>query len=167
LGGTLDELRQTVDRLATDAERESARRLSSATRWDRVYLMLGLPAAMLAAIAGATGLASAAGRIPAAVITLVSAALSAAVIFLDSQKRAATNRALSGGWDGLAGDARLFRIRRLGGDYIVEGVSPEARRRLRDQDELIDNEMRDLLHRQARLRAGHIPAEPSLAAASD
>jgi hypothetical protein len=159
LNDTLDTLRQTADRLASDAERETALRLRSAARWDRAYLILGLPAAMLAAIAGATGLASTAGRVPAAVIALVSAGLSAAVIFLDSQKRAATDRALSGGWAQLAGDARLFRIRRLGEDYILDAPSREGQRQLRSQKEAIELELRDLLHRQAQLRGGEIPAE--------
>ncbi|MGC0341112.1 hypothetical protein [Streptomyces sp. SLBN-8D4] len=50
--------------------------------WRFAHAALGLPAAVLAGISGATGLSSADARIPAAVLALVSAGLSAAIAFL-------------------------------------------------------------------------------------
>ncbi|WP_460060686.1 hypothetical protein [Streptomyces sp. YKOK-I1] len=50
--------------------------------WRFAHAVLGLPATVLAGISGATGLSSADARIPAAVMALVSAGLSAAIAFL-------------------------------------------------------------------------------------
>src|SRR5437016_5220419 len=55
-----------------------------AALYGRAYYALGLPSVALAALAGAAGLASTAGRVPAAIIALVSAALGAAATFLNS-----------------------------------------------------------------------------------
>ncbi|MFF7638812.1 hypothetical protein [Streptomyces canus] len=62
---------------------EQARKNRSRRRfWRFAHAALGLPAAVLAGISGATGLSSADARIPAAVLALVSAGLSAAITFL-------------------------------------------------------------------------------------
>ena len=53
-----------------------------AKRWGLVHLALGIPAAILSAAAGITGLAISAGRVPAAIIALVAAAVSASSAFL-------------------------------------------------------------------------------------
>jgi hypothetical protein len=71
---------------------------------------LGLPAAVLAAVAGATGLVSAAGRIPAAIIALVAAGLTAAATFLKSDENQKTNITMSAAWSQLADDARLQHL---------------------------------------------------------
>jgi hypothetical protein len=58
-----------------------------AERWRRIELWLGIPAAGLAAIAGAAALASTAGRVPAGIVALVSAALGATLAFLNPSQR--------------------------------------------------------------------------------
>jgi hypothetical protein len=78
--------------------------------WGRAYYLLGLPAAVLAAVAGATGLISAAGRIPAAVIALVAAGLTAAATFLNSDENQKSNIVMSAAWSQLADDARLQHL---------------------------------------------------------
>ncbi|MEU6847442.1 hypothetical protein ABZ930_36825 [Streptomyces sp. NPDC046716] len=50
--------------------------------WRFTHAALGLLAAVLAGISGATGLSSADARIPAAVLALISAGLGAAITFL-------------------------------------------------------------------------------------
>lgn len=80
-------------------------------RWASAYYFLGLPAAVLATIAGATGLASTAGRIPAAIVALVSAGLSAAATFLNSNVNKEQSSRLSAGWQELADDVRLVVLR--------------------------------------------------------
>src|SRR5487761_45424 len=72
--------------------------------------VLGLPAAVLAAVAGATGLISAAGRVPAAVIALVAAGLTAAATFLNSDDNQKSNIVMSAAWSELADDARLQHL---------------------------------------------------------
>ncbi|MFE5140696.1 hypothetical protein ACFRDV_23975 [Streptomyces fagopyri] len=62
--------------------------------WRVTHALLGLPAAVLAGVSGATGLSSADARIPAAVLALVSGGLTAAIAFLkpDVHQRAAHAR---------------------------------------------------------------------------
>lgn len=78
--------------------------------WARAYYVLGLPAAILATTAGAAGLASTAGRIPAAITALVSAALTAAATFLNSEQNRKKNDELSAAWQALADQARIFML---------------------------------------------------------
>jgi hypothetical protein len=58
-------------------------------------------------VAAATGLASAAGRVPAAIIALTAAGLTAAATFLNSDQRGTANDALGGAWQELADNARM------------------------------------------------------------
>jgi len=80
-------------------------------RWGSAYYLFGLPAAVLATIAGATGLASTTGRIAAAIIALIAAGLTTAATFLNSNVNKQHSSELSAGWQGLADDARLAVIR--------------------------------------------------------
>lgn len=93
--------------LVAEADLRAYEARRSAKRWRRTYYILGLPAAVLAAVSAATGLASTAGRIPAAIIALVAAGLSSAVAFLNSDQRANAVESLSASWQGLADDARM------------------------------------------------------------
>ena len=79
--------------------------------WGRAYYILGLPAAVLAAVAGATGLISAAGRVPAAIIALVAAGLTAAATFLNSDENQKNDLVMCAAWSELADDARLQHLR--------------------------------------------------------
>jgi len=72
--------------------------------------MLGLPAAVLATVAGATGLASTAGRVAAAIIALVAAGLTTAATFLNSDNNQRRNIVMSAAWSELADDARLHNL---------------------------------------------------------
>jgi hypothetical protein len=65
---------------------------------------------VLAAVAGATGLISAAGRVPAAIIALVAAGLTAAATFLNSDDNQKSNIVMSAAWSELADDARLRHL---------------------------------------------------------
>lgn len=55
-------------------------------------MVVGLSTAILTALAGATGLASTAGRVPAAIMALSAVALTVAVRFLQSSERYEKNR---------------------------------------------------------------------------
>ncbi|GAA0503427.1 hypothetical protein Ade02nite_35890 [Paractinoplanes deccanensis] len=81
-----------------------------ARRWGRVYFALGLPSAVLAGVAGATGLASTSGRIPAAIIALVAAGLGAAATFLDGARHREHHTAMSAAWQSLASDAHTHLL---------------------------------------------------------
>lgn len=98
-------------------------------RWGSAYYLLGLPAAVLATIAGAAGLASTAGRVPAAIIALIAAGLATAATFLNSNENKQQNGKLSAAWQELADDVRLTVIayggdrgRAFGQDYLITEV---------------------------------------------
>jgi hypothetical protein len=93
--------------------------------WGRAYYMLGLPAAVLATVAGATGLASTAGRVPAAVIALVAAGLTAASTFLTSDRNQRRSIVISAAWSKLADDARLHYLRFI---EAIEGLKDPSLR---------------------------------------
>ena len=81
-------------------------------RWSSAYYMLGLPAAVLTTIAGAAGLASTAGRVPAAIIALAAAGLTTAALFLNNtNENSQRNSKLSAAWQELADGVREALIR--------------------------------------------------------
>jgi hypothetical protein len=93
--------------IGTTAGSEAKRASKSLRRWDAVFLGLGIPSAMISSVAGATGLGSAAGRIPAAALSLLAAAITAIATFLRSDARSSEARRRQAAWGSLAGDARL------------------------------------------------------------
>ncbi len=102
-------------RLRAEAERlleEARRELRNADRrvgfWTVVDIGLGFPAAVLAGVSGAAGLASAEARVPAALLALVSAGLSAGSGFLRSDVRCAANRRSRRAWGDVEAKARLL-----------------------------------------------------------
>jgi hypothetical protein len=80
-------LRAELTGLIADAHATAKRVGRWAFFWQNADVGLGLAAAVLAAVAGATGLASTAGRIPAAILALAAAASTAAAKFLRSNER--------------------------------------------------------------------------------
>ena len=100
---TRETLTLVLERCLTQA---SAQR-RSARRWERRYLLFGIPTAVLPAISGATSLAIEAGRVPGATIALLASAVAAAAAFLDSQRRSQSHEKLAVGWHDLADRTRL------------------------------------------------------------
>lgn len=98
--GLLEAIIAESDLNAFDCRRASV-------RWGRAFYLLGLPGAVLATLAGATGLATTTGRVPAAVIALVSACLTAAGAFLNSEQNRKKSDDLSAAWQELGDDARI------------------------------------------------------------
>jgi hypothetical protein len=77
----------SISVIMRECEKAASVHREMAKRWSRVYMAIGLPAAVLAAIAGVSALISTAGRIPAGIIAILSAGLGSAAAFLDSQGR--------------------------------------------------------------------------------
>jgi hypothetical protein len=77
--------------------------------WRAVNLCLGVPAAILAAIAGGTALASTAGRVPAGIVALVAAGLSAITTTLNAAQRTEQAQAAGNLYLALQSDARIAR----------------------------------------------------------
>lgn len=72
-----------------------------------MYFIVGLPAAILAALAGATALASSSLSVLAGSIALIAAGLTTAATFLDSATRETSYNNLAAGWQVLTNDARM------------------------------------------------------------
>ncbi|MFE1290214.1 hypothetical protein [Streptomyces sp. NPDC058751] len=106
-GSQLLALRAEVEKIISEAHIGARRAQRRAKLWHAVYLSLGFPAAVLAGVSGAAGLASEGARIPAAVLALLSAGFSAGATFLRSDARHMTNLRRRYAWQNLEGRARL------------------------------------------------------------
>jgi hypothetical protein len=103
----LRRLRSELAALTSDAFERSGKCQFWALLWQVTDLVVGLTTAILAAVAGATGLASTAGRIPAAIMALAAAALAAATRFLRSSERYERNWRRRVAWQHLGYEARF------------------------------------------------------------
>ncbi|WP_351233268.1 hypothetical protein [Streptomyces sp. NPDC002133] len=101
-------LRAEVEKLITEAQIGARRAQRRAKLWHATYLSLGFPAAVLAGISGAAGLASAEARVPAAILALLAAGFSAGSTFLRADARHMTNLRRRYAWQNLETRARLI-----------------------------------------------------------
>jgi hypothetical protein len=106
-----------------EADRQSQRWGIRAGRYNGLYVLLGLPAAVLAAVAGVTVLASTAGRLAAGIVALMSAALSASATFLDSAKKRDQAAKLNTEWEDLYNEMRVCRLTELASFTTESGPS--------------------------------------------
>ncbi|MFF3326182.1 hypothetical protein [Streptomyces sp. NPDC002889] len=100
-------LRAEIKRLREEAARMHALAHRRADFWAKADIALGFPAALLAGIAGAAGLATADARIPAALIALASASFGAGAGFLRSGRRCLGNKRARAAWARLEGAATV------------------------------------------------------------
>lgn len=144
-GALYDGVVTALRALAARGENDGRWHFRRAERWGRLHVILGLPAAVLSAVAAATGFASTAGRIPAAIIALGAGAFAAAATFLDARARQHWHDRLAGEWFALASDANL----KLNVDiHNRNWLTQESRR-----------ELQDLLKRQEQLLRGRLGTE--------
>ena len=128
IGRAPQDLEGTLLYLIADCDLRAYDTQQASMRWGRAYYMLGLPAAVLATIAGATALASTAGRIAVAIVALISAGLTTAATFLNSNENKQSNSKLSAAWQELADEARLAIIQ-----YGQEVSESEANKSIRKE----------------------------------
>jgi hypothetical protein len=110
IGQAPDDIEATFRSLIAECDLNAFDTRRASRWWGRAYYMLGLPAVVLATVAGATGLASTAGRVAAAIIALVAAGLTAAATFLNSDRNQRRNIMMSAAWSELGDDARLHSL---------------------------------------------------------
>ncbi|MEU3958634.1 hypothetical protein AB0F42_02140 [Streptomyces buecherae] len=96
-----------VEQILTEAHIGARRAQRRSKLWNATFLFLGFPAAVLAGISGAAGLASAGARVPAAVLALLSAGFSAGSSFLRADARQMANLRRRYAWQNLETRARL------------------------------------------------------------
>ncbi|MFI1471146.1 hypothetical protein [Streptomyces wuyuanensis] len=105
--GTAGRLRAEIEGLREEATRQRNLAHRRAEFWARADVALGFPAALLAGVAGATGLATADARIPAALLALASAGFAAGAGFLRSATRCRANKRARRAWAAVEGLAAV------------------------------------------------------------
>ncbi|MFG2826874.1 hypothetical protein [Streptomyces sp. NPDC048434] len=99
--------RAEVERLRDEATRQKDLAHRRAEFWAKVDIALGFPAALLAGISGAAGLASADARVPAALVALLAAGFAAGAGFLRSDSRRLGNKRARQAWAFVEARARM------------------------------------------------------------
>jgi hypothetical protein len=123
-------LRAEVERLRDEATRQIGRADRRAHLWATIDIVLGLPAALLAAVSGAAGLANSDARVPAAFLALVAAGLSAGAGFLRSDTRRIANKRSRQAWAAVEAEAILVLTHHL---YLDHEALAQALRTLFDR----------------------------------
>jgi hypothetical protein len=118
---TPDRLESAYKQLIAQSDLNSFDAWRASRWWGRTYYILGLPAAVMSGVAGAVGLAGAAGRVPAAIIALAAAGLTAAVTFLNSEINQRRNSVVGAAWCLLGDDTRLHLLQ-----YYMERQAKES-----------------------------------------
>lgn len=111
-------------RIEEDTEHSFKGHYNAAARWARYHLRIGLPSALLAAIAGAAAFKDQPEL--AGALALVSTALTTVLTFLKPSERADIHKTVAGHYQALRNQARIFREISL-----LDGMTPdEAKARL-------------------------------------
>lgn len=103
----ITKLADEASRVEEDTEHSFKGHYNAAARWARYHLWIGLPAALVAAVAGAAafkGYPEWAGA-----LALVSTALTTVLTFLKPSERAEIHKAVAGQYQALRNQARIFR----------------------------------------------------------
>ncbi|MFD9883096.1 hypothetical protein ACFWZT_16760 [Streptomyces alboflavus] len=107
-GERMRHLAEEVRQIAAEARIGARRAQRRSKLWNATYICLGFPAAVLAGISGAAGLASPGARVPAAILALLSAGFSAGATFLRADARQMANLRRRYAWQNLETRARLI-----------------------------------------------------------
>jgi hypothetical protein len=105
----LESIRAESLRLEESVTQSAQNQFEQAKLWRGVNLVFGVPAAALAAVAGGTGLAGVAGRVPAAIMALISAGLAGALTTLNAGRRVTQAHSSANAYLGIQTNLRQFR----------------------------------------------------------
>jgi hypothetical protein len=141
--GRRDAIGSELKEIQSRAELNAKSQRKRASRWSSLYFLVGLPAAVLAAVSGATALASTANHVAAGVIALIAAGLTASAAFLDSGTRRRAHENLAAGWQVLANDVHVRLVVDLRDDLWLERYGRM--------------QLQDLLDRERKLVQGKAP----------
>lgn len=103
-----DKIREEAERVQEAAKYSSQGQFEQAKIWNKRSLCIGVPASGLAAIAGVAGLATTVGRIPAALMSLIAAFLSASMTTLNYSRKIDQAHSSANSYLALQQDARIF-----------------------------------------------------------
>ncbi|WP_242574181.1 hypothetical protein [Streptomyces sp. NP-1717] len=119
-----------VEKIAAEAGVGARRAQRRGKFWNATHLMLGFPAAVLAAVSGAAGLTSPDARVPAAILALLAAGFSSGAAFLRAEARQLANLRRRYAWQEVEVRARLVLAREA---YMTEEDLYQALSRLLEQ----------------------------------
>jgi hypothetical protein len=103
----ISKLAAEAQRIEEDTEHSFKGHYNAAARWARYHLWIGLPSALLAAIAGAAAFKDQPEL--AGALALLSTALTTVLTFLKPSERAEMHKAVAGRYQALRNQARIFR----------------------------------------------------------
>lgn len=103
----ITKLADEASRVEEDTEHSFKGHYNAAARWARYHLWIGLPAALVAAVAGAAAFKGHPEW--AGALALVSTALTTVLTFLKPSERAEIHKAVAGQYQALRNQARIFR----------------------------------------------------------
>lgn len=126
-----DQILLELQRIEEDAMHSAANQFALGQQYRAVELLAGIPASVLAAVAGVTALASTTGRVAAGVIALVAAGLGALVTFLGAAER--SSRATAAGNEYLAVQKEARRTRLIDAHLLDAASLREQLRELTDR----------------------------------
>jgi hypothetical protein len=115
-----------ADRLAEDVLWSEKQHFAMATLWRRMHLLLGIPSAIMAAMAGVSALQERPKL--AAALAISSAVVTALLTFLEPDRAAERHHKSGVGYSGLRGRLRRFRTIDLTRDHVINN----ARERLEE-----------------------------------
>lgn len=121
-------------RIEEDAEHSSKGHYNAGDRWGRYHLFLGLPAAMVAAIAGAAAFKDCPEL--AGSLALVSTALTTVLTFLKPSERAEMHKSVGSQYHTLRNQTRIFREIELSDGLDAETAKERLLELARIRDEL-------------------------------
>ena len=138
------------ERIREDCEYSSKSHFEAARRWGKVHLALGVPAALLSAIAGVTALSDYPEY--AAAIAFLVAGIAGGATFLNPEKRAASHHGAATQYLSLKNRARIFlTIELLQMDESLNDATEALRALTQTRDEL--NKVSPAIPRWAYLNA--------------
>jgi hypothetical protein len=131
--GLITKLSAEAQRIEEDAEHSFKGHYNAAARWSRYHLCLGLPSALIAAVAGAAAFKNQPEI--AGGLALLSTALTTVLTFLKPSERSELHKTAAGHYHALRNQARLFREIELANGTSNE----EAKARLLDLAKACDD----------------------------
>lgn len=102
-----EELRQEASRIEEDTEYSAKGHYNAAERWSRYHMLIGLPSALVAALAGSAAFND--YSFLAGCLAFISTALVTVLTFLKPSEKAENHKSVAGNYLALRNRTRLFR----------------------------------------------------------
>jgi hypothetical protein len=162
----VDRTKKQLDRIIADARNGASWHEVHQARWALIHYSLGIPASLLAGVAGGAALVSATNRVFAGFVALASAGVGSVAVTLDSRNHQQRHRNLAAGWSALERDVEFiitFELPpvRTAAQQVSEHSSSEN---IQKQLERLQGLVKELVDREKELLAGP-PVVPGTTAA--